>query len=522
MTSFTYEVALSFAGEQREYVREVNNALKALGVKTFYDNDHLVDLWGKNHTEELPRIFAQDSHVVVMFISEQYVDKQWPRHEHRAILTEQTQRNGAYLLPVRFDDTPVPGLNPAWHYLRAEKFTPERLSEAIYQQLVKMDVKEPHQETGTVGGLDLDLSQVFKAESGPAAADALVLSTLGRAARTNPDDIRRAVEFGVSSQPIQISPDDITGLDTLISPEKLANGRVVLQPTGLTNLTGRPATLTFQDERGANLGSFTSPIIHGGTGIAGWSLETSPAQGLQVVVCAPWTAAADGEFAVHLDLDGLDPEGTRKAIRAYLAIHRAVTTDISIEGVRLCRMGAPERDADDLSNRVHQLFEAADDLVVIQEAFGVYFPMPDEIVGIERLWLRAFRLMWEGGFAPIPRQVLRGVATPDLAPVQMLDEAALLLPMDGGNVVLAGIPLAVPDYTIYHPHVRIEGVRESAADARSGVVEPRQFAARPADDTPFVAFFPRRLRPGEARSTPWNLPGVAEPPTLFVPRAANE
>ena len=49
-SSYTYEVALSFAGEQRDYVRDVNDALKTLGVKTFYDDDYAVDLWGKNHT----------------------------------------------------------------------------------------------------------------------------------------------------------------------------------------------------------------------------------------------------------------------------------------------------------------------------------------------------------------------------------------------------------------------------------------------------------------------------------------
>lgn len=125
---------LSQYSKQRDYVSAVNEALKTRAVDTFYDKDHAVELWGKNHTEELPRIYAQDTHLVLMFISEHYVGARWPRHERRAILTEMTQREGAYLLPVRFDDSPVPGLDEAWHYLEASKFTPAQLAEAAYQQ----------------------------------------------------------------------------------------------------------------------------------------------------------------------------------------------------------------------------------------------------------------------------------------------------------------------------------------------------------------------------------------------------
>ena len=42
-----YQVALSFAGEQRGYVKAVASALKR-GVGVFYDEDSEIDLWGKN------------------------------------------------------------------------------------------------------------------------------------------------------------------------------------------------------------------------------------------------------------------------------------------------------------------------------------------------------------------------------------------------------------------------------------------------------------------------------------------
>ena len=50
-----YDVALSFAGEDREYVEEVARILKAAGVKVFYDKFETVQLWGRNISRSLRR-----------------------------------------------------------------------------------------------------------------------------------------------------------------------------------------------------------------------------------------------------------------------------------------------------------------------------------------------------------------------------------------------------------------------------------------------------------------------------------
>ena len=49
-----WDVALSFAGAQRDYVGQVAAALKARGVCCFYDEDEQVRLWGTHLAEELP------------------------------------------------------------------------------------------------------------------------------------------------------------------------------------------------------------------------------------------------------------------------------------------------------------------------------------------------------------------------------------------------------------------------------------------------------------------------------------
>jgi len=43
-----FDVALSFAGEDREYVEQVADMLRRMGIQVFYDKYELVTLWGKN------------------------------------------------------------------------------------------------------------------------------------------------------------------------------------------------------------------------------------------------------------------------------------------------------------------------------------------------------------------------------------------------------------------------------------------------------------------------------------------
>src|SRR5260370_41825801 len=105
-----WDVALSFAGAQRDYVEQVAQALRARGVRCFYDADEEIDLWGKFLAEELPAIYGEQAAAVVVFVSAEYAARDWTRHERRAALGRAVRERREYVLPARFDDTPLPGL----------------------------------------------------------------------------------------------------------------------------------------------------------------------------------------------------------------------------------------------------------------------------------------------------------------------------------------------------------------------------------------------------------------------------
>jgi RES domain-containing protein len=139
--SKTYDVSLSFAGEDRVYVSQVATVLQNAGVKVFYDEFEKTQLWGKDLIDQLGRIYRDDSEVVVMFVSRAYREKDWTNYERRNALSTQLQSKQEYVLPVRFDDTVLEGLPQSVAYLDGSKIKPSELGALIVSKLEHLGVR---------------------------------------------------------------------------------------------------------------------------------------------------------------------------------------------------------------------------------------------------------------------------------------------------------------------------------------------------------------------------------------------
>lgn len=106
----TYDVALSFAGEDRAYVQEVADGLRRSAIRVFYDEYEQVALWGKDLYSHLDWVYRKASRFCVLFISDHYARKVWTSYERRSIQARAFEENSEYMLPARFDDTEVEGV----------------------------------------------------------------------------------------------------------------------------------------------------------------------------------------------------------------------------------------------------------------------------------------------------------------------------------------------------------------------------------------------------------------------------
>ena len=131
-----YDIALSFAGENREYVHQVAILLRDSGVKVFYDLFEEANLWGKDLYEYLSDIYKNKALYTIMFISEHYGRKAWSTHERKSMQARAFQENQEYVLPARFDNTPIPGVLPTVGYISLTGRSPSAFAETIRKKLI--------------------------------------------------------------------------------------------------------------------------------------------------------------------------------------------------------------------------------------------------------------------------------------------------------------------------------------------------------------------------------------------------
>jgi len=115
---FEYDVAISFAGEERAEADAIAACLTNAGIKVFYDDHERANLWGKNLYDHLAEVYQNRAGYCLMLVSAAYAAKIWTTHERRSAQARALIEKSEYILPVRFDDTEIPGLPSTVSYLR--------------------------------------------------------------------------------------------------------------------------------------------------------------------------------------------------------------------------------------------------------------------------------------------------------------------------------------------------------------------------------------------------------------------
>lgn len=133
--TYKYDIALSFAGEDRSYVEEVAKYLTEKGIRVFYDNYEQANLWGKDLYVHLANVYQNEAQYCIIFISKFYKQKLWTTHEMRAAFARAFQSNSEYILPARFDDTEITGINLTLGYIDLRITSPKVLADYTIQKI---------------------------------------------------------------------------------------------------------------------------------------------------------------------------------------------------------------------------------------------------------------------------------------------------------------------------------------------------------------------------------------------------
>jgi len=112
-----YDVVISFAGEDRQIANEIAQKLRKEGTLVFYDDFERATLWGQDLYQYLSDIYKNRGKFCILLVSRHYARKRWTKVECRAAQARAFLQDEPYLLPVRIDETELPGLLPTVGYL---------------------------------------------------------------------------------------------------------------------------------------------------------------------------------------------------------------------------------------------------------------------------------------------------------------------------------------------------------------------------------------------------------------------
>ena len=133
-----YDIGLSFAGEQRPFIELVASSLRDKGLKVFYDDYETTNLWGKDLYQHLSDVYQNKCKYCIIFISKEYAGKLWTRHELKNAQARAFKENREYILPVRFDNTVLPGITDTVSYISAENYSEVEIAELVYKKLTSL------------------------------------------------------------------------------------------------------------------------------------------------------------------------------------------------------------------------------------------------------------------------------------------------------------------------------------------------------------------------------------------------
>jgi hypothetical protein len=102
-----FDVAISFAGENRELAREIASRLSELDVAVFFDENFEVAYLGRRLGDEFERVFSTGSRFVLCLLDKFHREKIWPTFERDTFLRRIAAQE---VIPIYLDKTNFPGV----------------------------------------------------------------------------------------------------------------------------------------------------------------------------------------------------------------------------------------------------------------------------------------------------------------------------------------------------------------------------------------------------------------------------
>lgn len=107
---FEYEVALSFASQDKALAEELTGLLREKNIHVFQDEYKADGTWGKDVMDHLVNLYARKARYCVLLLSQAYPLRSWTEQDRQTVQERAFRDANEYILPFRTDDSEVSGI----------------------------------------------------------------------------------------------------------------------------------------------------------------------------------------------------------------------------------------------------------------------------------------------------------------------------------------------------------------------------------------------------------------------------
>lgn len=129
--AFTYDLAVSYAGEQERTVSRVSKILKEDGFRVFFAPEREAEYLAEDMITRFYRIYRYESRYVAAFVTEEYLRKDITMHEAATAMLRRREEGRNCLIPIYFGQAVLPRLDPDINYIRGDGLREVELADKI-------------------------------------------------------------------------------------------------------------------------------------------------------------------------------------------------------------------------------------------------------------------------------------------------------------------------------------------------------------------------------------------------------
>ena len=133
---YEFDVAISFAGPQRNLAEKLAKKVRYSGYVPFYDDFYPEHLWGKDLVVFFDEIYRKKSKFCVIFVSDEYCNRMWTNHERKSAQARALEEKGnEYILPIKVDESELPGMPSTIGYVALNNKNIEEIGDLLIKKL---------------------------------------------------------------------------------------------------------------------------------------------------------------------------------------------------------------------------------------------------------------------------------------------------------------------------------------------------------------------------------------------------